>query len=105
MRYYIYELLEAPCPANERAAPYDINEHPDAFPIAGSVDEAEDREALIARFDAWPEENRLGTLSGEMFTIGAKAAGRNPDDMRQACEFGFRTAVQMIMAGLPRPTA
>lgn len=76
MHYYIYELLESPQLADEWATPYDINEHPDAFPIADSVDDVDDREAVIARFGAWLEENRLGTLSGEMFTIDAMAADR-----------------------------
>ena len=31
------------------------------------------------------------------------AADRNSDDMRRAYESGFRTAVQLIMAGLSRP--
>ena len=76
MHHHIYELLEAPSPADEWATPYDINEHPDAFPIADSVDAAEDREAVIVHFGAWLEGNRLGKLSGEMFTIDVMAADR-----------------------------
>ena len=33
------------------------------------------------------------------------AANRNTTDMKRAYESGFRTAVQMIMAGLSRPAA
>lgn len=76
MHHYIYELLEALCPADEWVTPYDLNEHPDAFPIADRIGEAEDRETVIARFGAWLEESRLGMLSGEMFTIDAQAADR-----------------------------
>lgn len=92
MHYYIYELLEVPCPEDEWATPYDINEHPDAFPIADSVDNVEDREDIIARFGAWLEENRLGTLDGEMFIIDEQAAARYFEGRFTA----FQTAISAL---------
>ena len=77
MHYHIYELFEAPQSADEWATPYDFNEHPDAFPIADRVGEADDRAAAITCFGAWLEERRLGSLEGESFTIDPKAAERH----------------------------
>lgn len=74
---YIYELLQAPVPPDERATEYDFNESPSAFPIADWVNAVEDRETVIARFGAWLEENQLGTLDGEAFTIDVEAADRH----------------------------
>ena len=74
---YIYELLQAPAPADEWTTEYDFNESPSAFPIADWVNAAEDRETVIARFGAWLEENRLGFLNGEMFIIDKEAADRH----------------------------
>lgn len=45
-----------------------------------------------------PERNRE-----ELEAYLDAAAERNSDNMRRAYESGFRTAVQMIMAGLSRP--
>ena len=76
MHNYIYELLQAPVPADEWTTAWEYHEHPDAFPIADTVENAKDRSAVIARFGAWLKENRLGELDGETFTIDARAADR-----------------------------
>lgn len=73
---YIYELLQAPAPPDEWTTEYDFNESPSAFPVADWVNAAENRETVIARFGAWLEENRLGLLDGEAFTIDTNAADR-----------------------------
>lgn len=76
MNNYIYELLQAPAPVDEWTAAWEYHEHPDAFPIADTVEDAKDRSGVIARFGAWLKENRLGELDGETFTIDAQAADR-----------------------------
>lgn len=76
MENYIYELLQAPVPAEEWTVAWEYHEHPDAFPIADVVEDAEDRSNVIARFGAWLKENRLGELSSETFTVDAQAADR-----------------------------
>lgn len=73
---YIYELLQAPAPADEWATEYDLNERPNVFPIAEQIGTAENRDAVISRFGVWLEEHQLGHLDGEMFTIEAQAADR-----------------------------
>lgn len=40
MHNYIYELLQAPAPADEWAKAWEYHEHPDAFPIAVTVEDA-----------------------------------------------------------------
>lgn len=74
MYHYIYELLQAPSPANKWTRAWEYHEHPDAFPIADIVEDAEDRGSVINRFGVWLKENRLGKLSGESFTIDRQAA-------------------------------
>ena len=69
MHNYIYELLQAPVPSDEWASEWDLNEHPDAFPIADRIGKVEDRMAVISHFGAWLKENRLGALDGEAVTI------------------------------------
>lgn len=76
MHNYIYELLQAPAPADEWAKVWEYHEHPGTFPIANIVEDAEDRSGVIVRFGAWLKENRLGELDGETFTIDAQAADR-----------------------------
>ena len=76
MHNYIYELLQVPVPADEWAKAWEYHEHPDAFPIVVTVEDAKDRSGVIARFGAWLKENRLGELNGETFTIDAQAADR-----------------------------
>ena len=76
MRNYIYELLQAPAPAEEWTAAWEYHEHPDAFPIADTVEDAEDRSGVIDRLGAWLKEHRLGELIGETFTVDAQAADR-----------------------------
>lgn len=73
---YIYELFQAPCPKDEWATEYDLNESPGAFPIASRIGAAMDRDAVIARFGAWLEERRLGWLDGDVFAIAPQAAER-----------------------------
>lgn len=73
---YIYELLQAPQPADEWATEYDFSESPCAFPIASRIGMAENRDAVIARFGAWLEEHQLGLLNGEAFIIDTHAADR-----------------------------
>lgn len=73
---YIYELLQAPTPADEWTKAWEYHEHPDAFPISDIVEDAKDRGNVIKRFGAWLKENRLGELSGETFTIDPEAADR-----------------------------
>lgn len=74
---YIYELFQAPRPEDEWATEYDLSERPDVFPIAGWVNAADDREAVIRDFGAWLEGNQLGKLDGEAFTIDTEAAERH----------------------------
>lgn len=76
MQNYIYELFQAPVPADEWTAAWEYHENPDAFPIADTVEDAEDRSGVIDRFGAWLKENRLGELSGETFAVDAQAADR-----------------------------
>lgn len=95
MSNYIYELLEAPCPADEWASSYDFYEQPNAFPIAGRVGEAEDRKAVIARFGAWLEEKRLGILDGEAFIIDTEAADRHFEGRFAAFQKAI-SALQML---------
>lgn len=76
MHNYIYELFQAPVPADEWTTAWEYHEHPDAFPIADIVETAKDRSGVIASFGAWLKENRLGELDGEAFTIDAQAADR-----------------------------
>ena len=76
MHNYIYELLQAPAPADEWAKVWEYHEHPGTFPIANIVEDAEDRSGVIVRFGAWLKENQLGELDGETFTIDAEAADR-----------------------------
>ena len=76
MYNYVYELLQATCPKDEWATEYDLNESPSTFPIASQIGVAMDRDAVIARFGACLEEQRLGQLDGEMFTIDTEAADR-----------------------------
>lgn len=74
---YIYQLLQAPCPEDEWTTEYDLNESPNAFPIADWINAVEDRAAVIARLGAWLEEHQLGLLKGEMFLIERQAADRH----------------------------
>ena len=76
MHNYIYELLQAPAPSDEWISEWDLNEHPDAFPIADRIGKAENRMAIINHLGAWLKENRLGALDGEAVTIDAQAADR-----------------------------
>lgn len=76
MYNYVYELLQAPVPADEWATEYDLNERPSAFPIASRIGAATDRDAVIARFGSWLEERRLGWLDGDIFVIDPQAAER-----------------------------
>lgn len=76
MHNYIYELLQAPVPSDEWASEWDLNEHPDAFPIADRIGKVEDRMAVISHFGAWLKENGLGALDGEAVTIDTQAADR-----------------------------
>ena len=76
MYNYIYELLQAPAPADEWTGAWEYHEHPDAFPIADMVEDAKDRSNVIVRFGEWLNENRLGELAGETFTVDAQAADR-----------------------------
>lgn len=73
---YIYELLRTPVRRDKWATEYDLSESPGAFPVADRISVAEDREAVIACFGAWLEENRLGELDGEAFTVDTEAADR-----------------------------
>ena len=92
MQNYIYELLQAPVPADEWTAAWEYHEHPDAFPIADIVEDAGDRNGVIGRFGTWLKENRLGELAGETFTVDAQAADRYFE--------GRFTAFQKAMTGL-----
>lgn len=76
MQNYIYELLQTPAPADEWTTAWEYHEHPDAFPVADTVADAEDRCGVIGRFGAWLKENQLGELDGETFTVDAQAADR-----------------------------
>jgi hypothetical protein len=76
MYNHIYELLQAPVPEDERAKAWEYHERPDAFPIADIVEDAKDRSGVIARFGEWLNENRLGEMDGETFTVDAQAADR-----------------------------
>ena len=76
MRNYIYEQLPAPVPAIEWTKAWECHEHPGIFPLADSVEDAKDRDKVIAGFGAWMKEHRLGELDGETFTIDARAADR-----------------------------
>lgn len=76
MNNYIYELLQAPVPMDEWTVAWEYHEHPDAFPIADTVEDAEDRSGVIDRFGVWLKENQLGELAGETFTVDAQAADR-----------------------------
>ena len=76
MQNYIYELFQAPVPADEWTAAREYHAHPDAFPIADTVEDAEDRSGVIDRFGAWLKENQLGELAGETFIVDAQAADR-----------------------------
>lgn len=76
MYNYIYELLQAPLPAEEWTSEWEMSEHPDAFPIADGIGTVEDRAAVIAQFGAWLKEHRIGKLTGEAFTVDAQGAAR-----------------------------
>lgn len=76
MRNYIYELFQVPTPSDEWTVAWEYHEHPDAFPIADTVEDAEDRSDVIDRFGAWLKEKRLGELDGETFIVDAQAADR-----------------------------
>lgn len=92
MQNFIYELLQAPAPADEWTVAWEYHEHPDAFPIADTVEDAKDRSGVINRFGVWLKENRLGELAGETFTVDAQAADRYFE--------GRFTAFQKAMTGL-----
>ena len=76
MYNYIYELLQTPVPEDEWTKAWEYHEHPDAFPIADIVEDAKDRSGVIARFGEWLNENRLGEMDSETFTVDAQAADR-----------------------------
>lgn len=76
MYNYIYELFQAPIPADEWTRAWEYHEHPDAFPIADIMEDAKDRGSVITRFGAWLKEHNLGELSGETFTVDTQAADR-----------------------------
>ena len=76
MYNHIYELLQAPVPEDEWAKAWEYHERPDAFPIADIVEDAKDRSGVIARFGEWLNENRLGEMDGETFTVDSQAADR-----------------------------
>lgn len=92
MNNYIYELLQAPASAEEWTRAWEYHEYPDAFPIADTVEDAEDRSGVIDRFGAWLKEKRLGELDGETFTVDARAADRYFE--------GRFTAFQKAISGL-----
>lgn len=92
MNNYIYELLQAPVPMDEWTAAWEYHEHPDLFPIADTVEDAENRSSVIDRFGTWLRENRLGELVGETFTVDAQAADRYFE--------GRFSAFQKAMSGL-----
>lgn len=73
---YIYELFQAPRPANEWTDAWEFHEHPDAFPIADIVEKAQNRNKAIAHLGAWLTEHRLGELTDKMFTVDPQAADR-----------------------------
>lgn len=73
---YIYELLQAPRPADEWTTEYDLSESPSAFPIASRIGTVTDRDAVIKSFGTWLEERRLGWLNGDVFAIDPQAAER-----------------------------
>ena len=91
---YIYELFQAPRPADEWTTEYDLNESPSAFPIASRIGAAMDRGAVIARFGAWLEERRLGWLDGDVFAIDPQAAERYFEGRYTA----FQKAVMALQA-------
>ncbi len=76
MHNYIYELLPAPVPAIEWTKAWEYHEHPDSFPLADTVEDAKDRDKVIANFGAWLREHELGELNDETFTIDARTADR-----------------------------
>ena len=67
---------KAPVPEDEWAKAWEYHERPDAFPIADIVEDAKDRSGVIARFGEWLNENRLGEMDSETFTVDAQAADR-----------------------------
>ncbi len=76
MRNYIYELLQAPLPEEEWTTEWDINERPNAFPVAGWIGKAQDRDDAIGHFGAWLERNRLGRCADGAFSVDAEAVDR-----------------------------
>ena len=76
MYNYIYELLQAPVPEDEWTRAWEYHEHPDAFPIADTVEDAKDRGEVIERFGNWLKESRLGDLTGEVFKVDTQATDR-----------------------------
>ena len=76
MHNYIYELFHAPTPSSEWTSSWDYQKHPDAFPIADTVDEAKNREQAILQLSSWLHNNQLGSLTDEVFTVDAEAANR-----------------------------
>lgn len=92
MNNYIYELRQAPVPMDEWTSAWEYHEHPDAFPIADIVEEAKDRSGVIAHFGTWLNENQLGEMTGEMFTVDVQAADRYFE--------GRFTAFQKAITGL-----
>lgn len=92
MNNYIYELLQAPASAEEWTKAWEYHEYPDAFPVADTVEDAEDRIGVIDRFGAWLKEKRLGELDGETFIVDAQAADRYFE--------GRFTAFQKAISGL-----
>lgn len=95
MDHCIFELLQAPLPAEEWTSEWELNEHPEAFPIAGRIGAVEGRKAIIARFGVWLEEHRLGKLTGETFTIDPQAADRYFKDRFTAFQQAV-TALQQL---------
>lgn len=76
MHYYVYQFFNEPHPQTDWVPEWFFTEQPTFFPVADTIVAVEKRAEVIRMFGLWLEENRLGTLSQDGFTLTPDACTR-----------------------------
>lgn len=76
MYEYVFQVFKSEPDKSDWMSAEMFDECPDFLPIADSVKETADRREAIVCLGRWLTENRLGTISGDVFTINTQAAER-----------------------------
>lgn len=84
MYHYILQIYQEPHKKDDWVTEEDFINHPDLIPIADHVKTVYDRDSAIRHFGRWFSEHRMGTFSGDSFTLATDACnhyfeGRFPE--------------------------